>query len=199
MDIPEYIKSGVLEDYCLGVLNQEQKEAVEKNCAEFPELKKELVLLQTGMERFVTEQPVWRKAALKDDIWAVLSNVNIEEAAVTGSFPIINKYSDHNNWLKMVTPLLPADFSEGTFMKVIQDNESVTQMLVMSYIGQDEEEHDDLKECFMILDGECECNIGGNIIPLKAGGFIDIPLHTNHSVKVTSSYPVTAIMQRIAV
>ncbi len=199
MNIPDYIESGVLEDYCLGALNQVQMAEVEKYCAEYPELKKELMCLQSGLERYVVEQPVWRKAALKDDIWAVLNNVNVEEAAVTGSFPIINKYSDHKNWLKMVNPLLPADFTEGTFMQVIQHDDSVTQMLVMSYLGQEEEEHDDLKECFMILAGECECNIGGNIIPLTAGGFIDIPLHTSHSVRVTSSYPVTAIMQRIAV
>ncbi len=199
MNIPEYISSGVLEDYCLGALSDTQMAEVEAVCAKHPEVKEELVSIQKALEGYVTEQPVWRKAALKSPIWETLSNINLEEEAVPGKFPIINKYSDHNNWLKMVAPLKPKDFKEGTYIDVIQHNEQVTQMLVMSYIGQDEEEHDDLKECFMILEGECECNIGGKIIPLKAGGFIDIPLHTSHSVRVMPGSCVTAIMQRIAI
>lgn len=198
MNIPDYIDSGVLEDYCLGVLNTEQMAEVELLCAQHPELKQELVRLQTGLENYVAEKPVWSKAAMKDRIWETLSNIDMEEKAAPGNFPVINKYSDHNNWLKIVEPFRPKNFREGMVTKVMNHKDNVTHILMVSYIDHEEEVHDDLKESFIILEGECECNIDGKITHLSAGGYLEIPLYAKHNVKVLSPC-VVAVVQRIAV
>ena len=198
MNIPDYIESGVLADYCLGVLNTEQMAEVELLCAGHPELKHELTRLQNSLENYVAEKPVWRKAAMKERIWDMLSNIDVEEKAIPGNFPVINKYSDHKNWLKIVEPFRPADFREGMFTKVMNHNEQVTHILMMSYEDDVEEIHTDLKESFIILEGECECYIDGEVTRLSAGGYLEIPLHAKHNVKVLSPY-VVAVVQRIAV
>ena len=64
--------------------------------------------------------------------------------------------------------------------------------------GVDDEVHVNEKESFLVLEGECECYVGDNVYRLGPGGFIEIPLHEHHNVKVISEY-VVAVMQRIAV
>ena len=198
MNTEEYISSGILQDYCLGVLTNDEKTAVERVCEANTELRAELINLQHGLEKYVVENPIWRKAALKSKIWDTINNINTEEQKNINKLPLINKYSDHNNWLSIVKPLLPSKLEEETFISVLQGNEKVTQLVTMSIIGHHEETHDDMYESFLILEGECICQIGDKFIPLKAGGFIEIPLYETHNVKVLSPY-IVAVMQRIAV
>jgi mannose-6-phosphate isomerase-like protein (cupin superfamily) len=71
-------------------------------------------------------------------------------------------------------------------------------LLLVEQADYPDEVHDDLLECFIVLEGECECYIGDDVIHLGPGGFIDIPLYTHHDVKVIKG-PVLAIVQRLKV
>ncbi|UOQ70554.1 hypothetical protein [Hymenobacter cellulosilyticus] len=52
MNIQEYIESGILEEYALGVLDEAQRAEVERYAAEYPEVRQELDLVQQGLESY---------------------------------------------------------------------------------------------------------------------------------------------------
>ena len=69
---------------------------------------------------------------------------------------------------------------------------------MISRTDVDDEVHEHEQESFLVLEGECECHIGDTVYRLGPGGFIEIPLHLNHNVRVLSPY-VVAVLQHIAV
>lgn len=198
MNIEDSMNKGLLQDYCLGLLTNSEKEVVEGMVRLYPEVKAALLAMQQGIESYVVEKPIWRKAALRNQIWETLENINTEERKDINNLPLINKYSNHQTWLELVKPMLPEQLTEETFLAPIQSNEHVLQLVTKSIIGHPEEIHTDIIESFLILEGECICQIGDQFIPLTAGGFIEIPLYQKHNVKVLSPF-IVAVVQRIAV
>jgi anti-sigma-K factor RskA len=60
VNIQEYIESGILEEYALGVLDEAQRAEVERLAAEYPEVRQELNLVQQGLETYAqahTQEP----------------------------------------------------------------------------------------------------------------------------------------------
>ncbi len=198
MNIEDSMNQGLLQDYCLGLLSATEREMVEEMVRQNPDVKAALIAMQQGIENYVVENPIWRKAAMRNKIWETLENINSEEKKDIQDLPLINKYSDHRTWLEMVSPMLPATLEEETFLMPIRSNEHVLQLVTKSTAGHPEEIHTDMIESFLILEGECICSIGDKLVPLQAGGFVEIPLYEKHNVKVLSPY-IVAIVQRIAV
>ena len=198
MNIQEYIESGILHDYCLGLLSAEDRMQVEHNCREYPELKAELAAVQQSLNDYAVAFSKVPQASLKDKIWELLSNINDEEKKNIERLPLINRYSDYKNWLHIVKPLLPEKLEKPMFVKVIRDDDQAWQSVIWTRADYPDEVHDDLKECFIVLEGECECHIGDKVIGLRPGGYLDIPLHMHHHVKVLSG-PVLAVVQRLRV
>jgi mannose-6-phosphate isomerase-like protein (cupin superfamily) len=97
-----------------------------------------------------------------------------------------------------VRPLIPPKIQEDRVVKVLRESDKIIQMLIVSKTDFDNEVHVGEHESFIILEGECECTIGDKVFRLKPGGFTEIPLYTDHDVRVLTPY-VTAIVQRIAV
>jgi anti-sigma-K factor RskA len=65
----EYIESGTLEAYILGVLPQEERAQVEADIARNPELADELRSIEATMQQFAVSQAMEPPAALQDKIW----------------------------------------------------------------------------------------------------------------------------------
>ena len=53
MNIGEYISSGVLESYVLGELGERERLEVENNLKIYPELRRELALVEATQEQFL--------------------------------------------------------------------------------------------------------------------------------------------------
>jgi len=198
MSVQEYIDSGILHDYCMNVLSATERAQVEEMCAAHSEIRKELTLIQQGLEKFAEQSRQWPKEEVKENIWLTLDNINKEKAGDLDDLPIINKYSNYRNWLKIVAPFVPHELQEERVVTTIRDYGGVTQMLIISTTDVEEETHEHERESFIILEGECECHVGDNIIRLGPGGFLDIPMHTRHNVKVISPR-VTAVLQHVAI
>jgi mannose-6-phosphate isomerase-like protein (cupin superfamily) len=198
MNVQEYIDSGVLHDYCMNVLSESQMAAVEQVCAQYPEVKQELTQLQKTLENYAGNAALAPGAALQENIWNTLDNINKEKAGDLNDLPVINKYSDHNNWKRIVIPFMPKEVTRDILISTIRESAGVTQMLVISKTDVAEEVHENERESFLVLEGECECCIGDNLYHLGPGGFIEIPLHTPHNVRVLSPY-VVAVLQHVAV
>jgi mannose-6-phosphate isomerase-like protein (cupin superfamily) len=198
MNIQEYIDSGILYDYSAGTLSEKERSGVERMCTRYPEIKDELDRLQATLENFAEKAATWPAAGLQETIWNTLENINKEKAGDLADLPVINKYSDHNNWKRIVIPFMPKEVNKDRVVKTIRDSGGITQMLIISKTDVEEEVHEHEQECFIVLEGECECHVGDDIYRLGPGGFLEIPLHLPHNVKVLSPY-VVAVLQHIAV
>ena len=111
--------------------------------------------------------------------------------------PVINRFSDHKDWLQMLEGLTEVQLDErGRWIKVLRQNEQITQMLIVSTTDIEEETHENEYESFLILSGACKCTIGNNVTLMEAGDYMEIPLHLAHDVALASER-VVAILQRI--
>jgi SRSO17 transposase len=79
MNIEDYIKSGILMDYCLELVTEEERKKVEQLCKEHPEIATELISMQNGLERYAVKKTTWKKEELKKKIWETIDKINKEE------------------------------------------------------------------------------------------------------------------------
>jgi mannose-6-phosphate isomerase-like protein (cupin superfamily) len=199
MDIKAYISSGIIEDYCLGVLPAPAMKQVEEQAALHPAIQEEITAFQQVLEQYSCDfAQTGSYHPSKEKILGVLDNLLIEEKADAANLPILNKYADSRYWLSAVKPLLPAQLEEPLLVHVLKNTPEVELLLMWTKIDYPDEVHANEKECFLILEGECECYIDEKVIRLSAGGFLDIPMHAHHDVKVIKG-PVLAVVQRLKI
>jgi anti-sigma-K factor RskA len=74
LNIEEYISSGILEAYALGELPAAEREAVEKNLAQYPELRKELALIEEVQEALLMKTAVRPRAAVKENLFSKIES-----------------------------------------------------------------------------------------------------------------------------
>jgi len=198
MNTEEYINSGVLHEYCINTLSASERIDVERVCDEYPEVKEELLEMQRALEKFAASVGKKPTVEVQQTIWGTLENINKEKAGDLNDLPLLNKYSDHNNWKRIVRPLMPANIPDERVMLPLRNENGVMQVLIISKTDVGEETHEHERESFLVLEGECECHIGDETWRLGPGGFLEIPLHKNHNIKVLSPY-VVAVLQHVAV
>lgn len=198
MNISQYISSGILEEYALGILTEKEMDSVRMMAKQYPEIAAALAANEEALRWFAVKHSFKPSDEVKQNTWRLIENIEAEKQFAIDTTPIINQYSDYRNWMKVVKPLLPGNMGEDVFTRVIRDDGKVTQTLIKTKVHYPDEVHEDVYESFIVLEGECECYIGNNVVRLGPGGYINIPLHEHHDVKVLSSY-VVAIQQRIAV
>jgi len=195
MNLNEYIASGILTDYCLGLLDIGQRREVEMHCRQYPELQKEVDDIKLTLEKYLLSQSEPPAETLKDKIWQTISSIRSGELNYQEQLPVLTRYSEKETWLALVKPMLPATLQQDLFVKVMRDDEELMQTVLWTKVNYPDEVHDDLHECFMILEGECECYVGDKVIRLSAGDYFDVPLHAHHDVKILSK-EVLAVVQR---
>ena len=178
-------------------LSENERIKVEQVCAQYPEVRDELQQMQQVLEKFA--QSVGKKPAseVQQTIWGTLENINKEKAGDLNDLPLINKYSDHNNWKRIVKSLIPAQVPDERLMLPLRNLNGLLQVLVISKTDVDDEVHEHERESFLVLEGECECHVGNDTFRLGPGGFLEIPLYKSHNVKVLSPY-VVAVLQHVA-
>ena len=68
MKIEEYIASGILENYLLGVVSPQEKQEVECMSHIYPEIKQELNVLEFAMEKYLLTQ----ETSVPSDLWSII-------------------------------------------------------------------------------------------------------------------------------
>jgi len=79
MKIEDFIKSGVLEEYCLGLLSVQKQTQVEKLCRKNSVIADQLRCLQEGLETYVLKKYSWENKGLKNKIWKKIEKLNTDE------------------------------------------------------------------------------------------------------------------------
>lgn len=195
----EYISSGIIEDYCLGILNEQGRKDVLQQAQLHPEIKHAIDEFMQSLEEYSISSNIAPPATTKQNVMQLLDNLKLEEEKNIHHLPLINKYTDHKNWLRIVEPVLPETLNEKMFVKELRNDNEISQTLIWTAIDYPDEVHEDVRECFIILRGECRCYIENEFVELGPGGFLEIPMYAHHNVEVLGTAPVLAVVQRIKV
>ncbi len=75
MNAVDYIKSGILEDYVLGLLSSEDAQKVEDIGRANPEIALELQLLREGLEMYAGSDHIRHRIELRRSIWAAIKKL----------------------------------------------------------------------------------------------------------------------------
>ncbi len=197
MEYKANIKSGIIESYCLGLLNTEESKAVEQKAQLHAGVKQEIDDFMLSLEQYAMANAVNPGKDTKKKILDLLDNLWLEETKKIDNLPLINKYTDYKNWLHIVKPLLPEKLKGEMFVQELRNDAKVFQSLIWTTVDVPDEVHNDVLESFIILEGRCRCYIEDTVTELGVGGFLEIPMYKHHNVKVLE--PVLAVLQRVKV
>ena len=98
MNIKEYISSGVVESYVLGLLTAQERFEFEKYCEAYPELKEARTAFELALEKQAMENPIVPPADLKQKIASKIFDENKTAPVI----PIQTAPSRKFNWARFV-------------------------------------------------------------------------------------------------
>ena len=75
MNADDYMKSGILEDYILGLLSNEDAQKVEEISLSNPEIASELQLLREGLEMYAGSDQIRHRIELRRSIWEAIKKL----------------------------------------------------------------------------------------------------------------------------
>lgn len=81
MNISGYIDSGILEEYALGRVSAQEKQAVECLTQVYPELKTELESIEKALEQYALQHRVEVPSRVKDKIFAQMAFGSVDDAS----------------------------------------------------------------------------------------------------------------------
>ncbi len=200
-NIKEYIESGVLELYVLGVAGAKEKEEVERMALLYPEISKEIANISAAIETYGHLQAIVPDPTIKPFLMAMIDyNDRLANGEQPSFPPVINEHSsisDYEAWINREDINLPDDFKDF-HAKIIGYTPGALTAVLWIKEGAPEEIHQHELEKFLILEGTCDITIEGDVYHLGAGDFLSIPLYKKHHVSITSSIPCKLILQRLA-
>jgi quercetin dioxygenase-like cupin family protein len=199
--IENYINSGILELYVIGMTTDEEsievKEMSDKNMA----VKNEIEAISEALNIHANQGAPALNPGIKPNIFGTINYTerlqNGEEFCVAPTLTKDSKIEDFQVWLDK--PELNIYNTEDEIdAKIISATPEAMTMIVWLKNGAPIEIHDKEYEHFLILEGTCEITIGKDVHSLIPGDYLSIPLYIGHSVKVTSDFPCKILLQRVA-
>ncbi len=199
--VSEYIKSGILEMYVLGITTPDETKEVEEMAQKHPEIRSEIDAMSKDIELYAELHAVKPDPTLKPFIFASIDySERIKNGEIPSFPPELNansKVIDFNEWLNRKDIVIPSDF-KNFHAKIIGYTPKAITAVIWIGTMTPPEAHDNEFEKFLILEGTCNITVGDKVHSLVPGDYFAIPLHETHVVRVTSSIPCKAILQRIA-
>lgn len=184
-------------EYLMGGLGPDERLQLEMESVHNPELRAELDSFREVLEVQAMEGAVAPPARSKASFLAEIDRIS---QAPDSDPPVLNPSStaeDYRPWLEMEGMVPPEDY-ENLFFIPICENEDGLSAIVWIKGEVEEEVHHDCIERFLVLEGSCNISFAGETYSLKEGDVLGVPLHTPHTVKVTSEQPCKLIVQRNA-
>jgi mannose-6-phosphate isomerase-like protein (cupin superfamily) len=200
-NISDYINSGIIESYVLGLATTEEQAEVDRFASLHAEVRHAINSFGEQLEREAFANAITPDPLVKPMVMATVDFIaRMEKGESPSDPPTLNehsKISDYDEWLNRPDMVLPA-YPENIYAKIIASTPQVTTIVAWIKDISVEEIHHDEHEKFLIVEGSCTLTIAGNDYNLHAGDYFSIPLHQYHSVKVTSDTICKTILQRSA-
>ena len=200
-NIEEYINSGILELYVLGITTPEENIEITELAKKNSRISKEIDAITKAFQSYSEEDVPEISPATKAMLMATIDYKerlkNGEEYAMAPLLNIDSKIEDFKTWLERPNMQHTEDY-ESLDAKIISASPEVTTLIVWLKYGAPPEVHDKEFEHFLIVEGTCTITIGTNKHNLIPGDYLAIPLFIDHNVEVTSTVPCKVILQRVA-
>lgn len=91
MNVQDYISSGILETYLLGLAGEEESRELEQLCLQYPELKSALDEAEAAMEQYAQLHAVMPPVHLKEQIWSQLQQQAVQPETKVVAMPAPQK------------------------------------------------------------------------------------------------------------
>ncbi|MES2430964.1 MAG: cupin domain-containing protein [Bacteroidota bacterium] len=196
----EYIESGILELYVLGMTNADESKEVEIRVAADTVIKEELNAICNSLETYAMLNAVEPGLLMKPFLLATIDYTErLKSGEPAAAPPMLNKNSaieDYSTWLNRND--MKNTGTDDFFAKIIGYTPEAITAIVWLKDYAPHEVHDDEYEKFLIVEGTCNIIVEDEVNQLSPGDYFAIPLHKKHMVKVTSSFPCKVILQRVA-
>lgn len=200
--ISEYIMSGVIESYVLGLATPVEAMEVEEMAAANSEVRAAIDEFSQILEQRWQSNTLEPDPTIKPMVMATLNYIDRMEKGETRSFPPNldggSKITDYKEWLNREDMSTPPDFKD-IHARIIGCTPEVTTAIVWLKNMAPAETHTKEIEKFLIVEGSCEIIIEAEVYQLFPGNFLAIPLFKSHMVRVTSDISCKIILQRVAV
>lgn len=201
LNLKEYIDSGILELYVLGVTDTKENKQIEKLCSTHFEIREEIKNITAALENYAMQNAVAPDPTIKPFLMATIDYHERMKNGEEPSFPpVLNErstISDYEQWINRKDIKLPENFKDF-HAKIIGLTPKVTTAIIWIKDMAPEEMHTNEIEKFLILEGTCDVNVENETYSYQPGDYFSIPLYKKHDVRITSSIPCKAILQRIA-
>ncbi len=104
MDIKEYISSGNLESYVLGLASEKERQEIELLAAKHAEIRDEIAAIEISMEQYAHAHSQTPPSALKQKIWSAIESENKSETGKPAVAKVIQMaapapQSSYSKWL----------------------------------------------------------------------------------------------------
>jgi quercetin dioxygenase-like cupin family protein len=186
LNIKEYIASGVLEEYVLGLTTEEKSNEIVELAAKHEEIQLEISAIEESVA-------VYSSAFTKDppkDLKANILSAIVQEALPVPPLTGQSKIEDYAHWLNSVKA---PDAYENVHMEVIYNSKEATIVIAWIKEGELNHDHQEYTERFLIVEGSCVATIGGETTTYEIGDFVEFPVDIEHSYTVTSDIPMKVV------
>ena len=196
----EYIESGILELYILGIASEDETKDVERISSIDPAVKQEIILIRESLEGYAMANAVDPDPIIKPFLVATIDYMErLKNGESVSIPPLLNENSQishFDSWLNRID-MVSSD-TDSMYAKIIGYTPEATTAIVWIKDYAPHEVHDNEYEKFLIVEGTCDIIVEDQVNQLVPGDYFAIPLHKNHLIKVTSSIPCKVILQRVA-
>ena len=198
--VSEYIETGILEIYVLGIAPDEERNDVERLAMEHVEIREEIEEIKVSIEVYGDAYKLEPNPVIKPFLMAIIDYTERLKNGELPSMPSLltenSRVADYNQWLNR--PDMVSSDTEDVFAKIIGYTPEATTAIIWLKDYAPHEVHDNEYERFLIVEGTFDIIVEDEINQLVPGDYFAIPLHKKHMVKVTSSIPCKVILQRVA-
>lgn len=201
LDPHNYIQSGILEEFVMGLTSDDENREVMAMAARYPEIQREIDEISASLEQLAVQQAPEPDPTIKPLLMATIDYIErIKGGEIPSNPPELYAGStpaDFSEWLERSDMALPADFMDVHARLIAYTPQAMTAIVWLQH-GAPAEVHEAQYEKFLVLEGSCDIRIGERVVSLSVGDYLSIPLHETHAVTVTSANPCKVILQRLA-
>jgi mannose-6-phosphate isomerase-like protein (cupin superfamily) len=199
--VKDFIESGILELYVLGLASEAECKEVELMCSLYEEIGNELETISQSLVSYAAQNAPTARSTVKPLLMATIDYTERINHGEPESFPpILNETSsidDYTEWLSRPDMVAPETYND-IFIKLIASNHQAVSAIVWIKNETPMETHAVEHEKFLIVEGSCDIFINDVPHSMKPGDYMSIPLHAAHIVKVTSPIACKVVLQRVA-
>ncbi|WP_317897551.1 cupin domain-containing protein [Aurantibacillus circumpalustris] len=199
--LENYIKTGILEQFVLGLSTELENLQVKEMCIQYPQLEVEIDTIIASLITYGETNAPEIDPTIKPLLIATIDYTERLKNGETPTFPpelnersLINDYAE---WLNR-KDLELLNIDEEIELKLIGHTPKIMTAILRINTVTPAETHTKEFEKFLILEGSCDIETPNKTYSLTPGDYFSIPLHVKHSIKVTSKEPCKVILQRVA-